>query len=293
MRPLNERQLELIETGKQLTSRLREAVEVSLGVRSNAVTVKRHAYIFSLPGAGKTFTTAMTAEAHGVQMLQVRGSTSIPALARALAYAKCQLTKGTELVVWVDDCDTLFMDEESLNVMKGALDEDVGMLVWNKNLNAQIQRDLESDDPNTRAMGMAMKTFQPAGSPGVAIPMTDVRFIITSNKDLCAPSRIYVPGKKITKRQMHEGALRDRVNYHEFLLNTGQSWGWCASVLLEEGCDIGIPMSLEEKIELLHFMYANWGRLPSTSMRGVKDLAATMKNNPETYTAVWEGGLVK
>lgn len=292
MKPFTLRQLELIEVGKLNTQRLRDIVEVSLGVVKPTVEVKRHTYIFSLPGAGKTFTTAMTAQRHDIDVLEIRGTASIPNLARRLAFALAY-ADTEQIVVWIDDCDTLFVDEESLNVMKGAMDEDVNMLSWGKNLSGQIARDLASPDPNTVLMGEALKRFQQPGSPGVDIPTDRVRFIVTSNKDLCPPSQIIVPGKKVNKRHMHEGALRDRVNYHEFLLGVEESWGWIASVLLSADCDIGVELSTAEKHLLLDFMYVNWTRLPSTSMRAVKDLAATMKNNPTNYSTLWEMGLRK
>lgn len=292
MKPFTLRQAELIEVGKLNTQRLKDIVEVSLGVKKPAIEVKRHTYIFSLPGAGKTFTTAMTAADNGIDVLEIRGTASIPNLARRLAFAKLH-AEAEQIVVWVDDCDTLFIDEEALNVMKGALDEDVNMLSWGKNINSQIQRDLNSTDDNTRMMGEAMKHFQRPGSPGVDIPTDNVRFIITSNKDLCPPSQIIMPGKKVNKRHMHEGALRDRVNYHEFSLNNEDSWGWVASVLMRPDCNIGVDIDEGEKHLLLDFMFTNWKRLPSTSMRAVKDLAAAMKNSPTNYSTLWEMGLKK
>lgn len=293
MKPFTLRQLELIEVGKLNTQRLRDIVEVSLGVVKPAVEVKRHAYIFSPPGAGKTFTVAETARAAGITPLQIRGSASIPALARKLAYAQ-MVADGGPIVVWVDDCDSLFVDEESLNVMKGALDEDINMLSWNKNIGGQINRDLASPDLNTQMIGQAMKMFQQASSPGVDIPTGNASFIITSNKDLCEPSRVLVPGKPVSKRLMHEAALRDRLNYHEFLLDKNSSWGWIASLLLSPTCDLGnLQLDLAEKQELLDFMYHNWSRLPSTSMRAVKDLAAVMRNHPSNYATMWETGLMQ
>ena len=292
IKPFTLRQQELIEVGKLNTQRLTDVVEVALGVKKPALEVKRHTYIYSLPGAGKTFTTAMTATNNGIEVLNIRGTASIPNLARRLAFAKAY-ADAQQIIVWVDDCDSLFIDEESLNVMKGALDEDINMLSWGKNINGQITRDLASEDANTRMMGEAMKKFQPAGSPGVDIPTDNVRFIVTSNKDLCPPNQIIVPGKKVNKRHMHEGALRDRVNYHEFQLNAEDSWGWVASVLMRDDCNLGVDLTLSDKHILLDFMYTHWARMPSTSMRAVKDLAATMKNSPTNYSTLWEMGLLK
>lgn len=293
-KPFTLRQQELIAVGNLRTQQLKDIVKVALGVEQTEYEAKRHTYIYSLPGAGKTFTTAMTAEENNVQMLQIRGSSSIPSLARRLAHA-LMCKPDEQVIVWVDDCDTLFMDEESLNVMKGALDEDVNMLSWNKNIAGQIARDLASPDENIRQMGRAMKMFQLPGSPGLDIPTDNVRFIITSNKDLCEPSKIIVPGKKVNKARMHEGALRDRINYHEFLLSAEDSWGWVASVLMQPTFVMGrgIDLTLNDKHLLLDFMYTHWDRLPSTSMRAVKDLVVQMKNNPTNYPTLWAMGLTK
>ena len=293
MKPFTTHQQALIVQGTANTRRLAGIVEVALGVTKPAVQVKRHTYIFSPPGAGKTFTVATTAAGAGKVPLAIRGCASIPALARSLAYAK-KIADGKEIVVWIDDCDTLFVDLDSLNVMKGALDEDINMLSWNKNIGGQINRDLNSPDFNTQQIGEAMKMFQQPGSPGVDIPTDNVRFIITSNKDLCAPSQVIVPGKAVNKRHMHEAAIRDRVNYQEFMLNRNQSWGWVASILLSPICNLGsIQLDLAEKHMLLHFMYDNWSRLPSTSMRAVKDLAAILKNDQANAAALWEMEIAK
>lgn len=293
MKPFTTHQQALIVQGTANTRRLSSIAEVALGVTKPAVQVKRHTYIFSPPGVGKTFTVATTAAAAGKVPLPIRGCATMPALIRKLAYAQ-MMAQGADIVVWIDDCDRLFVDLDSLNVMKGALDEDINMLSWNKNIGGQINRDLNSSDFNTQQMGEAMKIFQQPGSPGVDIPTGNVRFIITSNKDLCAPSQAIVPGKSVNKRHMDEAAIRDRVNYQEFVLNQNQSWGWCASILLSPICNLGpIQLDLAEKHMLLHFMYDNWSRLPSTSMRAVKDLAVTLKNDPVNAVALWEMEIAK
>ncbi len=237
MKPFTDWQKSFIEHGELMTKRLKDIVQAALGGSPLAVEVKRHTYIYSPPGAGKTFTVASAAMAAGVTPLEIRGTASIPGFARKLAYAVYK-AQGNDIVVWVDDCDMLFADEQSLNVMKGVLDEEVSVLSWNKNIAAQINRDVASSDPHTQQIGLAMKSFQEPGSPGVDIPTNNVRFIITSNKDLCEPGMVGLPGKAVSKRLMHEAAIRDRVNYHSFSLTRRESWGWLAATLLDPACNL-------------------------------------------------------
>ena len=289
------RQQELIEVGNLNTQLLKQIVEVAMGVKKVSYEAKRHTYIYSLPGAGKTYTTSKTAQENGVALMQIRGSASIPAFARKLAYWQ-MCAGGKPITVWIDDCDMLFVDEENINVMKGVLDEDINLLAWNKNMTPQIQRDLASEDVNTQMIGRAMQMFQPAGSPGLEIPTDNVRFIITSNKNLCEPSKLVSSAsKRIVKRDMHEAAIRDRINYKAFELNDEDSWGWIASTLMQPTfvLDEDVALSDHEKWLILDFMYKHWPRLTSTSLRAAKDLAAQMKNNPTTYPAIWDMGLKK
>ena len=289
VKPFTHKQQYLIDRGDKLTDQLKTKVSQALGITKLKVETKRHCYIFSTPGAGKTFTVQTLADQNGIKLVKIHGSVSMNAMTVQLATALYLAPKDKELIVWIDDCDSLFMDEEGLNVMKGALDEERNLFVWNKNMGGQINRYLQSESDIDKLRGEALSSFQSVGTVGVEIPTHRMRFIITSNKDLTAPNSLN-KSNKVTKRMMHEAALRDRVIYEEFNLNDDDSWGWIASVVMNNNV---LDLDNVQKHYLLDWMHANWQKLPATSMRAVKELAAVMLNYPAEYPDHWDLALSK
>lgn len=267
-----------LEEGNFLTSELQKQVEVALGITKLEYQVKRHYYIYSPPGAGKTFCVANTALRHDVKMVKFQGNTSIFAFVATIA-AAAYIAAGKQVTVWVDDCDGLFMDLDGLNIMKGCLDEDVNTLTYSKSLFGYVQQLQKAQDPNSQLMAEALLSYQPLGGMGVRVPTNNMNFIVTSNLRLTPPSSDIT-----SKRKMHESAIRDRVNYVEYSLDRGQNWGWVASQMLNNKV---LDLSDAQKKELLCWMWNNWERMPSRSMRAVRELAATMLNNPTRYEASW------
>jgi hypothetical protein len=278
LKPFTSTQNTLIAHGDRLTATLTNKVQQALAPSPGRVEVKRHTYIYSPPGAGKTYTVENTAKQMGIEMVKVQGATSMNALITQLAVA-VYATTGS-VVVWIDDCDSIFTDVDSLNVMKGALDEGRNVLAWNKNLTIQIQQYLKSGSPNDRRRAQALQAFQPTGSVGVEVPTERIRFIITSNQPLTAPT-----DRLNTKRKSHEAAIRDRVNYVSFDLKDKEPWGWIASQLLKNNV---LNLNALQKHILLDWMFQHWGRLTATSMRAVRELAADMLNHPDDYPDQWE-----
>jgi hypothetical protein len=269
-----------IAEGAKLAKNLAARVQQALKINSPAVEVKRHTYIMSPPGAGKTFTVQAVANEHNLDLVKIQGIASMSAVVIKLAVAVHSLDAGDFAVVWIDDCDNLFMDSDSLNVMKGVLDEERNVLAYNKNLTSQIRQYEASESPQDRVRAEALRAFQSPGSVGVEIPTSQLRFIITSNKSLTKPNAALNTAKK-----MNEAAIRDRVNYIEFSnLDAAKSWGWIASVVLNSNV---LELDAHQKYLLLDFMHKNWEALPSTSMRKVKDLAAMMLNHPANFQDQW------
>jgi hypothetical protein len=285
MKPFTTEQKYLITQGDKLTEQLNGKVKQALGLSPGLVEVKRHHWIYSPPGAGKTFTVQTTADKAKVKLLKIQGAASISAIVTQLAVA-AYVNKDKPVVVWIDDCDSLFMDSESLNVMKGALDEDRNMMAWNKNMTNQINTYLKGDDLDL-LKAEALQHFRPEGSVGIEVPTNNMRFIVTSNKDLTAPNS---PKINKSKRLMDEAAIRDRVNYHSFDLDNKHSWGWVASVLLANPI---LNITDEQKHDLLDWMFINWTKLAATSMRAVKELAADMINHPDSYPDHWQLKLMR
>jgi len=285
MSSFSHEQQKFIKQGERNTAKLQAMVKHSLGLSNQEVESKRHTYIFSPPGAGKTYTVQSIADAAKVPLIKIQGASSLNAFVIKLATAVYAHQQGhlccpNGLTIWIDDCDSLFMDAEALNVMKGALDEERNIVSYNKNLTMLINNYLKSESSSDQFIGMALSSFQTSGSVGLEIPTTNVRFIITSNRQLTAPSEDLNTAKK-----MHSAAIRDRVSYKAFDLKRNEQWGWVASVAMST--DV-YKLSAAKKTELLVWMYDNWDNLPATSMRAVKELAAMMVNNKTEYLSDWD-----
>lgn len=287
MQPFTTEQKHYITLGEEQVSQLRERVSVAFERKRNKVVAKRHHYIVGPAGIGKSFTVKETAAQYDVTMLELIGAPSMNAIATQLATAVFE-ADGEKIYVWIDDCDSIFSEREHLSIMKGALDEDRNIFSWNKNLTVQIQNYESSSNPDDNAKGRALRHFQVANGVGIEVPTDNVNFIITSNHEL-APSTNPIPKQA---RKIDEAAIRDRVSYASFACSPQVSWGWSAYVLLNNRVfdfeKSRKDLTKGQKMILLHWLYENWGKLSSTSMRTIKELAGDMLNYPQTYVDHWK-----
>jgi SpoVK/Ycf46/Vps4 family AAA+-type ATPase len=275
-----------IDIGREKSERLKSVVKTSLAIRKRKHEVKRHTYIYSPPGAGKTFTVQQAADEFKVKLVKIQGASSMNGFVMKLVVAAFSFP-DQPLIVWVDDCDSLFMDEKGLQVMKGVLDEERNVLSWNVNMTNTTLAYEKSEHRQDQLKAAALRQFTTPGGVGLDIPTDNMRFIITSNKDLCAPAQIYAR-RGNRKNNMHEAAIRDRVNYENIELTTSEAWGWTAAILLDSSI---LGLKRDQKVILLRWMWDNYERLPATSMRAVKDLASEMLENPADYRKHWEARL--
>jgi hypothetical protein len=282
MKPFTSAQNHYLLQGKIQADMLEQHVIKAFGVDKTLLLAKRHSCIAGGPGIGKTYTVETLSKKYDVPLIKIQGVASMNALTIQLAVAS-YLTKES-IQVWIDDCDSLFTDTDSLSVMKGILDEDRNILAWNKNMSAAIAVFEKSENANDQLKATALRSFQTTGGVGIEIPTDNMRFIITTNRYLTAPN----PPPK-TRRKMDEATIRDRVDYKEFNLEWSKNWGWMAHTALQ--ADL-FGINLEEKHLLLDWMFNNWQQLPSTSMRSIRELAADMVNYPDNYSDYWESRLM-
>lgn len=281
-KPFTAEQKLYIAEGYKQNKLLEERILRALGKRDAMLYAKRHSYIAGGPGIGKTFTVNKLAEAMGIELIRIQGVASMNAVAIQLAVAS-YLKPDERLRIWIDDCDSLFMDTDSLAVMKGVLDEDRNILSWNKNMTAAINVFEKSDNEIDKLKAAALRHFQVVGGVGVEIPTDNMDFIITSNRYLAAPN-----GELKTTRKMDEATIRDRVDYQGWELEWTKNWGWMAATALE--ADV-FGIDVEQKHVLLDWMFTNWKRLPSYSMRAIRELAVDMVNYPNEYPDHWAARL--
>jgi hypothetical protein len=290
-KPFDINQRGFINTGAINLANLKEWVRSALQVTKKTVVVKRHWYIASSPGLGKTYTVLKTCEEAGIDPVLIQGDISLPAFTRKMAYA-CyvqQMTKSDKpIIVVVDDCDSLFANKDGLNVMKGILDLEREVLSYEKDMTGQIKRYREANSETTRLIACAIEHFQTQGGLGISIPMQNVIFIFLTNRDLATLQEAQKKPKLID-----EAAVRNRVQYKRIPDRGRDLWGYNANVILSSDI-LGDEHKLSEpqKMILLDWMYTNWDNLQSTSIRDVMDMAATMINHPTDYVDHWNQNLI-
>lgn len=286
-KPFTIKQQSLMGEGDMRTQLLEAEVKRAFGLIKGLIETKRHTYIVSPPGAGKTFTVQTVIDRNPkIKVIKIQGVSSMSSFVIRIATAVYSLKPNESLIVWIDDCDSFFRDRESLSIMKGVLDNDQNVLGYGKNLTTQIMMYEKSGASNDAFKAAALRSFQQPGSVGVEVPTDQLRFIVTSNYQLASPNSLI--GKRVRQTLIDESTIQDRVNYFPIDLTWEESWGWVASVLMKVNV-LGLDRDLSKanKQILLDFMYTNWSRMRSTSMRKVRDMAATMVNFPKTYTTMW------
>lgn len=273
------RQKSAIENGYKLTARLQRYTEEGLGLRPNQVSTKRHTIIWSPPGAGKTFTVRKTCEDNGIEPIKFHGHSSMNAFAITMA-VKAYTTTGMQ-DVWIDDCDSFFYDDDSINLLAGVLDEERNILGWNVNMNNEIAR---AEKAGNDVIAQAIRHFSNDGV-GLEVGTERFRFIITTNKRLASKREIHK-----SQRKMNEHKVRDRVQWRSFDITSDEAWGWMASTMLSSNVfeEDGFKLDDTQTHMLLDTFYKHWDDLSANSMRTVKEAGAMLYNNPDDFMDEFE-----
>jgi hypothetical protein len=278
----------LVESGKFVDENSREFIKGALGLKNKKVEATRHTILSGPPGVGKTYGTQDECNKGNVKYVKIEPGTTDINIAIRLACGVYSLKKNEELVVLLDDADDLvFSDYETLNKWKIAMadaDYEQGIIpTYNhmsamNNTIASLEKDTSKKDIVT-----AIKAFQPKDSLGLSIPTDRVRFIVLCNLDLEDTKAL---GRGKIKSAIP--AVLDRMLYKRINVNWEKQWGWTAYVLGETQPFDNYKLSMEQKTELMQWMYSNWDKLRSTSYRTVRKLAAAMINDSETYLDEWQ-----
>lgn len=129
-----------VESDEAMWKRIEESYEdLESVVRLVGSGKANSAIVSGGSGLGKTFTIEKTLQEQGAGYKKIAGSGSASQLYR-------QLFENQDALLLLDDCDSMIMDEESLNLLKAALDTgaEKRMVSWMKQ-----NRSFEADDiPN-------------------------------------------------------------------------------------------------------------------------------------------------
>jgi len=250
------------ETDEEIIERLRSRFEI-LDDMTRAVKAGkiRSMIVTGPPGVGKSFGVEKVLEKHDVfanvandQKLKkyevVKGAMSALGL-----YAKLFAYSDPKNILVFDDCDSVLLDDLSLNILKAALDSgNKRMIHWNTDSRLLRQEGIPS-------------SFEFKGG---AIFITNIKFD-------------HVKSKKLKD---HLEALESRCHYLDLTIDTEREKLLRIKQIVGDGMLDKYEMTAEEQASLLEFINVNKSRLRELSLRMVLKLADLRVSFPQRWQEV-------
>ena len=254
----------LTETDDEIKTRLRERFdildEMTRAVKKGDV---RAMIVTGPPGVGKSFGVETVLAKHDVfatvaqnEKLKkyevVKGAMSAIGL-----YKKLYEFQDKKSILVFDDCDSVLLDDLSLNILKAALDSGKKrMICWN------------TDSRILRSEGMP-NAFEFRGG---AIFITNIKFENVRSKKL----------------QDHLAALESRCHYLDLTIDTEREKILRIKQIVEDGMLESYEFQPWDIDEILAFIDNNKKKLRELSLRMVLKLADLKKSFPDRWTRVAE-----
>jgi hypothetical protein len=249
------------ESDESILARLGERFEIldemTKAVKSGDV---RAMIVSGPPGVGKSFGVEKVLQKDGLfdvlgerkpKFEIVKGAMSALGL-----YAKLYEFSESKNVIVFDDCDSILMEDLSLNILKGALDSsERRFIAWN------------TDSRLLRSEGIPDR-FE---FKGAAIFITNIKFEHVKSKRL----------------RDHLDALESRCHYIDLQMDTNREKILrIKQVVNDAGMLDRYEFSTEAKAEIVEFVVANQDKLRELSLRMVLKLADLRKSFPKSWTAM-------
>ena len=246
------------ETDEEILERLGERFEIltemTKAVKSGDV---RAMIVSGPPGVGKSFGVEAVLEKHGLLDTLAERKPKYEIVKGAMSalglYAKLYEFSGEKNVIVFDDCDSVLMDELSLNILKGALDSSKKRYIaWN------------TDSRLLRSEGIPDR-FEFKGS---AIFITNIKFE-------------HVRSKKLRD---HLDALESRCHYIDLQMDTEREKMLRIQQVVKENemlADYEFEPCIQD--ELIEFVVENQAKLRELSLRMVLKLADLRKAFPANW----------
>ena len=257
-------QKNLTETDDQIKTRLRERFdildEMTRAVKKGDV---RAMIVTGPPGVGKSFGVETVLAKHDVfatvaqnEKLKkyevVKGAMSAIGL-----YKKLYEFQDKKSILVFDDCDSVLLDDLSLNILKAALDSGKKRMIhWN------------TDSRLLRSEGVP-NSFEFKGG---AIFITNIKFENVKSKKL----------------KDHLEALESRCHYLDLTIDTEREKVLRIKQIVEDGMLDEYEFKPWDVDEILDFIDNNKKRLRELSLRMVLKLADLKKSFPDRWTRVAE-----
>jgi hypothetical protein len=252
----------LTETDAEIIERLRQRFDIlddmTRAVKKGDV---RAMIVTGPPGVGKSFGVETVLSKHDVfadiannsklkKYEVVKGAMSAIGL-----YKKLYEYSDAKCILVFDDCDSVLLDDLSLNILKAALDSSKKRTIhWN------------TDSRLLRSEGVP-NSFEFKGG---AIFITNIKFE-------------HVKSKKL---QDHLMALESRCHYLDLTIDTEREKVLRIKQIVADGMLDSYDFEEWQKLELLDFIDANKKKLRELSLRTVLKIADLRKSFPDRWKAV-------
>ena len=245
------------ETDAEIIERLRERFDIlddmTRAVKKGAV---RAMIVSGAPGVGKSFGVEKVLGKHEL-MADIAGNEKLKkyeivkgAMSAIGLYSKLYEFSAEKNILVFDDCDSVLLDDLSLNILKAALDTSKKRTIhWN------------TDSRLLRAEGVP-NSFEFKGG---AIFITNINFQNIKSKKL----------------QDHLAALESRCHYIDLTIHTEREKMLRIKQIVGDGMLAEYNFTAEETAELVAFVDENKRRLRELSLRTVLKTADLMRSFPQ------------
>lgn len=288
MQKFNQKQLRALEDGVMIMNHFDSEVRLAVsGIYDRLI--KKHWAFTSMPGVSKTTKIIGILSKSGINYHMITGKKSM----RDFLYQLCFLvdqykpSKDNPLIIFIDDCEFLFADNENMNVFKVMIGTQ-RTATWSNNAALEGVRKLP------KPMQDSIMKYRLKSSEGFEFSTNNVHFIIASNikfptEDEAARKQAISPGPAAEKL-VSKAAIGDRMNtYHIDFNSWEEQWGFVANeILVNPNFANGeFQFSLEEREQMVKFTWDNFHQLKSKSFRCYEGLAQDMLRYPDTYLDKW------
>jgi hypothetical protein len=237
-----------------------------------------HYYIYSRPGLGKTHTIREALQGSTHKVYHLSAAESMFVFGIHLAVLNYATPKDQTILVVLDDAENLLSTTENINIFKGMLDGADRCYKYSKKMDSTLASLSEQ-------IVTAVQHHTKPNEVGFIVPTNRFSFVFTSNIQLPEYShldKIKNPSK--VSRVMHLLAIRDRVKNVDFDLSDEEMWGWITDAAHNGAC-VDYPDHIVQ--EATDFLWDNWSRLKTKSIRLVQQMCDEYTNDPVSYKTVW------
>ena len=248
---------------------------------------KRHIYVYSPPGIGKSHYIANLFEETRLSFSKISGSVSFPMFGVTLAGLNFHNQDAKNIFVLVDDCETILSDVNFTNCIKNVLEGKGRSFQYNKMSSTWIKT-------LTEVQRKAVEHHQKEGRVGFEVPTDKFIFIFLSNTKL--PTDKEVKNMRISGRSKelsaHRASIRSRCKTIDLDMNRDVMWGWL-SLVLKDNDIIGnrlsdYPNKKEIQETIMNWLFHNRKYTVEFSLRTVQKMAESYAINPDSYEGYWE-----